>query len=323
MLNSLEDVCAQIRLLTDKAVKRNLTDGILLSGGLDTSILALMASKYRKLAAFTVAFKNAPAPDIEYAKLIASRFMMNHQIHVFDEEEMLPAIQNVVKTLKVFDPMTVRNSVAIYIGLELVKENGVKSIMTGDGLDELYAGYSWFFNMNEIELNARLANMWQSMEFTFIPMAESLGMEAKVPFLDDEFKTFAMNVDSKLKVKNERGQVWGKWIVRKSFEGLLPDEVIWRVKTPIEIGSGATVFPQFFEAKISNKYFNEQVKHHLEKDNVLIRDKEHLFYYEVFRSFFEPPAKIFSDVQGKLCPQCRSKVDSRSNFCRICGAYPI
>jgi len=323
MLNSLEDVCAQIRLLTDKAVKRNLTDGILLSGGLDTSILALVASKYRKLAAFTVAFKNAPAPDIEYAKLIAHRFLLNHQIHVFDEEEMFPAIRNVVKTLKVFDPMTVRNSVAIYIGLELAKENGIKGIMTGDGLDELFAGYSWFFNLSESELKARLANMWQSMEFTFVPMAESMEMEAKVPFLDDEFKTFAMSVDSKLKVKNERGQVWGKWIVRKSFEGLLPDEIIWRVKTPIEVGSGATVFPQFFEAKISDEYFNEQVTHHSEKDNVLIRDKEHLFYYEVFRSFFEPPSKIFSDVLGKLCPQCKSRVDARSSFCRVCGAYPI
>ena len=323
MLKSFDDVCAQIRLLTDKGVKRNLADGILLSGGLDTSILALVASKYKKLAAFTVAFKNAPAPDIEYAKLVANRLMMNHQIHVFDEEEMFPAIRNVVKTLKVFDPMTVRNSVAIYIGLEFAKENSVKSIMTGDGLDELFAGYSWFFNMDESELNTRLANMWQSMEFTFVPMAESLGMEAKVPFLDDEFKAYAMSVDSKLKVKNERGQLWGKWIMRKSFEGLLPDEIIWRVKTPIEVGSGATVFPQFFDAKISDEYFNEQVKHHLEKDRVLIRDKEHLFYYEVFRSLFEPPAKIFPNVQGKLCPQCKSGVDARSSFCRICGAYPI
>ena len=322
-MNSLEDTCAQIRFLIDKAVKRNLADGILLSGGLDTSILTLMVSKYRKLDAFTVAFKNAPAPDIEYAKLIAHTFMMNHQIHVFDEEEMFPAIRNVVKTLKVFDPMTIRNSAAVYIGLGFAKENGIKSIMTGDGLDELFAGYSWFFNLSENELNARLASMWQSMEFTFVPMSESLGIEAKTPFLDDEFKAFAMSVDSSLKVKNDRGQIWGKWIIRKTFEGLLPDEIIWRVKTPIEIGSGATKFPQFFEAKISDEYFKGQVKHHSEKDNVLIRDKEHLFYYEVFRSFFESPAKIFSDVQGKLCPQCKSNVDTRSNFCRICGAYPI
>lgn len=322
-MDSLEEVCAQIRLLTDKAVKRNLTDGILLSGGLDTSILTLIASKYRRIAAFTVAFKNAPAPDIEYAKLIASKFVMDHKVHVFDEEEMFPAIRNVIEILKVFDPMLVRNNVAIYIGLKLTRENGISSVMTGDGLDELFAGYSWLFNLSKAELDARLVNMWQLMEFSFVPLAESLGMEAKVPFLDSEFKAFAMNVDSRLKVKSERGQVWGKWIVRKSFEGLLPDEIIWRVKTPIEVGSGATVFPQFFEAKISDEYFDEQVKRHLEKDHVQIRDKEHLFYYEAFRSFFEPPAKIFSGAQGKLCPQCQSTIDERSNFCRICGAYPI
>jgi asparagine synthase (glutamine-hydrolysing) len=322
-VDSLEEICTQIRLQTDKTVRRNLTEGILLSGGLDTSILALVASKYRKMAAFTVAFKNAPAPDVEYAKLIANRLGMNHKLRVFDEEEIFPAIRNVIETLKVFDPMLVRNNVAIYIGLQLAKENGVNSIMTGDALDELFAGYSWLFNLSESELNIRLANMWKVMEFSFIPLAQSLDIVAKVPFLDDEFKAFAMNVDPKLKVKSERGQVYGKWIVRKAFEGLLPDEIIWRVKTPIEIGSGATVFPKFFEASISEDCFNERAKRYLDEDHVQIRDKEQLFYYEVFREFFEAPTKIFSGVKGKLCPQCQSRMDERSNFCRICGAYPI
>jgi asparagine synthase (glutamine-hydrolysing) len=248
---------------------------------------------------------------------------MNHEVHVFDEEEMFPAIRSVVETLKVFDPMLIRNNVAIYIGLQQAKENGISSVMTGDGLDELFAGYSWFFNLSEDELNVKLTNMWQSMEFSFIPLAESLGMEAKVPFLDDEFKAFAMNVDSKLKVGSERGQVWGKWIIRKSFEGLLPDEIIWRVKTPIEIGSGATVFPKFFEAKIPDKDFKDKVKNYLNKDKVSLRDKEQLFYYEIFRSLFESPAEIFSEAKGKLCPQCQSRINEKSNFCRICGAYPI
>jgi len=323
-LDSIENTFSQTRLLIDKVVKKNLTDGLLLSGGLDTSILALVASKYSSLNAFTVAFKNTPAPDIEFSKLVANRLDMDHKIHFFDEEEMFPAIRNVIKTLKVFDPMVVRNNAAIFVILQFAKENGVKGVMTGDGLDELFAGYSWLFDLSESKLNSKLSNMWQLMEFPSIPLARSLGMEAKTPYLDPEFKSFAMSIDLKLKIRSERGRIWGKWIIRKSFEGFLPDEIVWRAKTPN--GSGTymhAVFPKFFEAEIPNEYFKDKVKKYMRKDEVSIRDKEQLFYYEIFRFLFGPPIRIFSEAKGKLCPHCKSKVDERSSFCRICGAYPI
>ncbi len=322
-MNSIENMLSQIRLLVDKVVKRNLTNGMLFSGGLDTSIIAFVASKYSSLNAFTVAFENAPALDLEYSKIMANLLKMDHEIHFFAEKEMFSAIREVIETLKVFDPMEVRNSVAIFVGLKFAKENGIKGVMTGDGLDELFAGYSWLFSLSERELSSRLSNMWQTMQFSSIPMAYSLGMEAKAPYLDPEFKSFAKSVDPKLKIRSERGKIWGKWIIRKSFEGLLPDEIVWRLKHPIEYGSGTTVFPKFFEEKISDEYFQKKAKKYLEEDKVSIRDKEQLFYYEIFRSIFGTPIKVFSKAKGKLCPYCRSKGDERSNFCRICGAYPI
>ena len=322
-MDQIENICSQIRLLIDKVVKRNVTNGILFSGGLDTSIVAFVASKYSSLNAFTVAFENAPALDLEYSKIMAKLLKMDHNIHFFAEKEMFSAIREVIKTLRVFDPMEVRNSVAIFVGLKLAKENGVKGVMTGDGLDELFAGYSWLFNLSESELTSRLSNMLQTMQFSSIPMARSLGMEAKAPYLDPDFKSFAMSVDPKLKIRSERGKIWGKWIMRKSFEGLLPDEIVWRVKHPIEYGSGTTVFPKFFEEKISDEYFQKKAKKYLEEDQVSIRDKEQLRYYEVFRSVFGTPIKVFSKAKGKLCPYCKSKGDERSSFCRICGAYPI
>ncbi len=322
-MNSIENMLSQIRLLVDKVVKRNLTNGMLFSGGLDTSIIAFVASKYSSLNALTVAFENAPALDLEYSKIMANLLKMDHKIHVFAEKEMFSAIREVIETLKVFDPMEVRNSVAIFVGLKFAKKNGIKGVMTGDGLDELFAGYSWLFSLSERELSSRLSNMWQTMQFSSIPMAYSLGMEAKAPYLDPEFKSFAKSVDPKLKIRSERGKIWGKWIIRKSFEGLLPDEIVWRLKHPIEYGSGTTVFPKFFEEKISDEYFQKKAKKYLEEDKVSIRDKEQLFYYEIFRSIFGTPIKVFSNTKGKLCPYCRSKGDERSNFCRICGAYPI
>lgn len=322
-MDNIKDICSQIRLVIEKVVKRNLTDGILLSGGLDTSILALVASKYARLDAFTVAFRLAPSPDVHFAQLMTDQLKMDHKIHFFDETEMFPAMRKVIKTLKVFDPMEVRNSTAIYVGLQLAKKNGIKGVMTGDALDELFAGYSWLFHFSHDELNTRLSNMWQLMEFTSIPLARSLGMEAKAPYLDPEFKSFAMGVDSKLKIRSERDKMWGKWIIRKSFEGLLPDEIVWRVKTPIEYGSGTTVFPKFFETKISDEYFKDKVKEYFEVDQVSIRDKEQLHNYEIYRELFGPPIKVFKKAKGKTCPYCKSKGDERSSFCRICGAYPI
>jgi asparagine synthase (glutamine-hydrolysing) len=297
---------------------------MLFSGGLDTSVIAFEASKHTKLEAFTVAFENSPALDLEYARLMADLLKMKHTVHVFGEEEMQSAIRDVIKVLKVFDPMGVRNSVAAYVGLKAAKENGIKGVMTGDGLDELLGGYSWLFSLDEQELKEYLSNMWQVMQFTSIPMAESLGMVSKPPFLDPEFKAFAYGVDTKHMIRSERGKMWGKWIMRKAYEGLLPDKIVWRVKTPLEFGSGTTVFPQVFSKKISDSYFHEKAKRYREADQVTIRDKEHLFYYEIFRSQFGVPSEVFKDAKGKQCPYCKSKGGNlKSKFCKVCGAYPI
>lgn len=313
----------RIRRLTDRVVKRNLADGILLSGGLDTSIVAVVASKYSRLEAYTVAFEDSPALDIEYAKKIANLLKVSHTIRFFGAEEMPSVIREVIRVLKVFDPMEVRNSVAVFVGLNAAKEHGINSILTGDGLDELFAGYSWLFNLSESELASRLYRMGQTMQFSSIPMAHALGMDAKAPYLDPEFKSFAYSVEPNLKVRSEGGKTWGKWIIRKSFEGFLPHEIVWRVKTPIERGSGTTIFPQLFDERIPDTSFQEKAKKYLEEDHVSLRDKEHLSYYETFKSLFGVPIEIFAESKGKLCPYCRSKGDRRSNFCRICGAYPI
>ena len=91
-MGSTNEICLELRKLTEKVVKKNLTDGILFSGGLDTSIVAFEASKHTKLEAFTVAFENSPALDVEYSKLMADLLKMNHTVHVFGQEEMHSAI---------------------------------------------------------------------------------------------------------------------------------------------------------------------------------------------------------------------------------------
>jgi asparagine synthase (glutamine-hydrolysing) len=321
MSASTQETCSELRFLLEEAVKRNLSEGILLSGGLDTSVLAVIASELVPLKAFTVVFKGAPAPDIEYATLVANKLRLKHLVYHFGMDELYEAIQNVVETMKSFDPMEIRNSVTIHIGLTVAKERGIGSAMTGDACDELFAGYSFLFNLEKEQLDLELRKLWDVMLFSSIPLARALGLEAKLPYLDPDFKSFAMRLDSKYKIRSERGKIWGKWIVRKAFEGILPEEVLWRVKTPIEYGSGTSTLPTLFNEKISDEEFKDKRQKYLKSDKVTIRDKEQLFYYEVYRASIGVPHPTGS--KGKLCPQCNSNAPEKATYCRTCGAYPI
>jgi asparagine synthase (glutamine-hydrolysing) len=317
----IDEVCSKLRDLLEEAGKNNLAEGVLLSGGLDTSILAVIASKFVSLKSVTVAFQNSSAPDVEYAVLMANKLRLEHIIHVFNEDELYDAIAMVVKTMKSFDPMEIRNSVTIYVGLKVAKENGISTIMTGDGSDELLAGYSFLFGLEREKLDLELKKMWNVMVFSSLPLAKTLGIEAKLPYLEQDFKDFAMKLDPQYKIQTENGRTYGKWILRKAFEKNLPREVAWRVKTPIEYGSGTTILPTFFNEKISDTEFDEKKRRYFTQDKVTIRDKEQLFYYETYRSSIGVPHP--TNLKGRTCPQCNTNITENATYCRTCGAYPL
>jgi asparagine synthase (glutamine-hydrolysing) len=309
----------ELRVSLESAVQRNLADAILLSGGLDTSIVGALAVNQSPLKAYTIALEGAPAPDVEYAKLVAQRFGLKHMLHIFSMEELMKNLPEVMKTLKVFDPMEIRNSAAVYIAMKDAKEDGVSTFLTGDACDELFAGYSFLFNLDPLALKTSLQKLWNAMSFSAVPMAQSLDMVAKIPFLEPEVRKLASEMDPSLLVVEEKGQKWGKWIVRKAFEDLLPTQITWRLKTPIEYGCGTTTLPQVFDGRISDEEFRERQEHIKAVDNVTIRDKEHLVYYEMFHQIFgDRPETV-----GRTCPQCQYEVRADATFCRTCGAYPI
>ena len=305
----------------EESVRRNLTDGLLLSGGLDTAILAYLASKWVKPGCITVALRGAPAPDVDYARLVASRLELKHHLYYFDSEELDDSIRAVIRIMKSFDPMEIRNDAALYIALRVARDSGMSTIMTGDACDELFAGYSFFFGLTREQLDTALKKMQANMRFASVYLAEELGIAVKLPFLDPQFKAFATNLDVGLKVKSERGQVWGKWIMRKAFENIMPQEIVWRDKAPIEVGTGTTILPSLCDLRISDPEFNEKKMRYLNQDRVVIRSKEHLFYYEIYRSVVGVP--YARDSSARVCPDCGSNVAEGTSFCRTCGAYPI
>jgi len=318
---TIDEASRKLRLLLDEAVRRNLTDGILLSGGLDTSVLAKVASEYVSLKAFTVAFKNTPAPDVEYAKSIAAHLGLKHTTHYFDENELYHAISAVIKTMKSFDPHVIRNSAPLFIGLTLAGEEGSNNVMTGEGCDELFAGYPYLYELEREQLRLELHKLWKIGIFPEIDLAKSLGMQVKLPYLDPKLVSFAMDLDPDLKVREEKGQKWGKWIVRKAFEDTLPKRIVWRKKMGAEFGSGTASLTSILNSRISDMEFERKKKKYLDDDGVVIRAKEQLFYYEIFKSEVGTPPLI--EQEGKTCPYCNSSVSIEATYCPTCGAYPL
>jgi asparagine synthase (glutamine-hydrolysing) len=320
-LRQVSEVCSELRETLETAVERNRAPCMLLSGGLDTSLLAAIASRRFSFKAITVTFDGAEAPDLAFARRVADYLGLQHIVHCFNWAEVLDTIPQVVKVIRTFDPMEVRNDVAIFIALKHAKANNLTATITGDGCDELFAGYSFLLEHDAEHVRIELEKMWKTMSFASVPMASALDMEAKLPFLDPEIKLLATKLDPKYLVRGHQGRRHGKWILRKAFERILPDDVIWRMKTPIEWGTGTTVFPRVFDRSISDTEFEAKVRRYVEEDEVILGDKEHLFYYEIYRSIFGIPRRDRS--HGKTCPKCRSNIPPEVSYCRTCGAFPI
>jgi asparagine synthase (glutamine-hydrolysing) len=165
--------------------------------------------------------------------------------------------------------------------------------------------------------------MWNEMGFASIPMAKSLGMTVKAPFLDPEFMYYAKKLPIKLKINMRDGVKYSKWIIRKAYEELIPTDVIWRPKVPLEAGTGTEVLRTFFDKETSDSEFEETKRLILKEDDVKIQDKEQLLYYKFFRESFGKPSKVYPDNGGIKCPYCKSYIKTKIQFCKICGAYPI
>ena len=302
----------------DEAVEKNAARGILLSGGLDSAIVAAIAGKSLRLTGVTASFKDAP--DVKFSEIIAEKLGIDHIMVPIDEKAAEVGAQRAIKVMNSFDPMEIRNDATILIGLQAAKNHGVGEVMTGDAGDELFAGYNFLFGRSHGELAVSLRKIWSTMRFSSTSIGKSLGVTVKIPFLDKNLKEFAMAINPDLKIREHNGQTYGKWILRRAFDGVLPPEIIWRTKMPIERGSGTSVLSSYFNSRISDNEFNRKTNEYLKSDGVHIRDKEHLVYYEAYKTEFGSP-RGFGEG-SKICRGCGAYLLEIMDFCRVCGASP-
>jgi len=296
------------------------SDYISLSGGLDSSILAYLL-KEKNISAVAIITKDFVASDLTYCQMISSKLGLPLDLRTESTEELLSAIEETIKILKIFNNIEIRNSVVMYLALNAIKEKGHNGIITGDGADELFAGYSFFLNKNEKELQNDLERIWDIMHFPTKKIGEALGVKVETPFLFENVVEFAKNVPVNLKVKEENGKKFGKWILRKAFEKKLPNAIVWRKKVPVQDGSGTSGLTNLFDVIISNDVFKTRVEQIQEQDNVIIQSKESLHYYDIYKKFFKPPFKLHSSESK--CPFCQWEIKPDTKFCRMCGSFPI
>ena len=310
-----EEQC--MRILTN-AVNECKSDWIALSGGLDSSILAHLR-KDQKPQTMTIITKDFLGTDLTFAQIIAKHLGLNLSLIQVSMEEVLDSINETIKILGNYNDIEIRNSIVPYIYLTTLKKKGVDSVITGDGADEVFAGYNFLLKKSDEEIGEELKRIKKIMHFPSKDIARSLNMKVETPFLNEELIKFSDDIEISEKINAKDGEKFGKWILRETFEKYLPNNITWREKSPMQDGSGTNNLTGLFNTIITDDIFTEKKTRILEEDGVYIRTKESLHYYECFRK----TNSVKKSDSDNRCPDCNYEIAPNSRFCRMCGKFPI
>ena len=267
-------ICQNIKkLLTEAVDKRLMSDrpiGCLLSGGLDSSLIAALVAKHyppNTLETFSIGLKNST--DLYYAKIVADFIKSKHHHVELTENDFLDAIEEVIYKIESYDTTTVRASVGNYLISKYISQNSnCVVIYNGDGSDEVCGSYLYLKNAptpNDFH-NECLRLLNEIHYFDVLRSDRSIsenGLEPRTPFLDTKFVKYYLSIDSKLRSSNEKME---KYLLRKSFEGILPKEVLWRRKEAFSDGvsgkerSWYEIIQDLIEEKISDEEFKNYKK---------------------------------------------------------------
>ncbi|TDX85950.1 asparagine synthase B [Epilithonimonas xixisoli] len=249
---------AAIRKGLEDAVHRQLMSdvpyGVLLSGGLDSSIIAAVTAKYARqriesgdtqeawyprLHSFAVGLEGSP--DLAAARKAADHIGSVHHEIKYTVQEGLDAIKDVIYHLETYDVTTIRASTPMYLLARVIKSMGIKMVLSGEGSDELFGGYLYFHKAPSAQAfhEETVRKLGKLHLYDCLRANKSLmawGIEGRVPFLDKEFMDIAMNINPKDKmITPERME---KWVLRKAFEDILPESIAWRQKEQFSDGVG-------------------------------------------------------------------------------------
>ena len=301
----------------EDAVERQLMSdvpyGVLLSGGLDSSITSAIAKKFSnlrvesgntedawwpRLHSFAVGLKGSP--DLAAAQKVADHIGTVHHEITFTIQEGLDAIKDVIYHLETYDITTIRAATPMYLMARVIKSMGIKMVLSGEGSDELFGGYLYFHKApNAKEFHEETVRKLEKLHMYDCLRANKAlsawGIEGRVPFLDKEFIDVAMRLNpSEKMITPERME---KWVLRKAFENMLPGEVAWRQKEQFSDGVGYSWIDTLKEV-VNTEVSDKQMEQAAFKFPIQTpQTKEEYFYRSIFHSHFP------SDAAAKSVPQ--------------------
>ena len=288
--------------LSDAVHRQLMSDvpyGVLLSGGLDSSITSALAKKFSskrvesndtqsawwpQLHSFSVGLEGSP--DLEAARKVSEHIGSIHHEVIFTIQEGLDAIRDVIYHLETYDITTVRASTPMFLMARSIKSHGIKMVLSGEGADELFGGYLYFHKAPSAEEfhKETVRKLDKLHQYDCLRANKSLaawGIEGRVPFLDKEFIDVAMRINPEDKMINSERME--KWVVRKAFEDYLPESVAWRQKEQFSDGVGYSWIDTLKEV-VENAITDDQMKNAKFRFPLQTPQNKEEFYY---RSIFE------------------------------------
>ncbi|WP_435137630.1 asparagine synthase B [Formosa sp. A9] len=316
-----------IKEALEAAVHRQLMSdvpyGVLLSGGLDSSVTSAIAKKYAQkriesddtsdawwpqLHSFSVGLEGSP--DLAAAQKVADHIGTVHHEIKFTIQEGLDAIRDVIYNLETYDITTIRASTPMYLMARVIKSMGIKMVLSGEGADELFGGYLYFHKApNAKEFHEETVRKLSKLHmYDCLRANKSLaawGIEGRVPFLDKEFIDVAMSINPQDKMIN--GERMEKWVVRKAFEDMLPESVAWRQKEQFSDGVGYSWIDTLKEI-VNEEVSDEQLANaHFRFPIQTPQNKEEFYYRSIFEEHFPSDAAALS-VPQEASVACSTKI---------------
>ena len=315
----IEDLKKSLEDAVHRQLMSDVPYGVLLSGGLDSSITSALAKKfsskriesndkddawYPQLHSFSVGLKGSP--DLKAAKIVAKHIgSIHHEIN-FTVQEGLDALRDVIYHIETYDVTTVRASTPMYLMARVIKSMGIKMVLSGEGADEIFGGYLYFHkapNSKEFH-NETVRKIEKLYQYDCLRANKSLaawGIEGRVPFLDKEFMDVAMNINPTDKMINEKRME--KWVLRKAFETYLPKKVAWRQKEQFSDGVGYSWIDSLKEL-VENEVSDNDFKNANKKFSFQTpMSKEEYYYRSIFEEHFpsKTAAQTVPSVPSVAC----------------------
>lgn len=301
---STPKIAKKVKELMERSVSSRLPGegrvGVLLSGGIDSSVIAALVAKLvdRPLT-FTIGLKDAE--DVPYARMVARYLGTEHHEYIISEEEMVRHVHDVIYHLESFDMPLVRSALANYLVAKIAADHGVKTVFVGEGGDELFGGYHHLKELNSHkEVNQELVEMLRNGYRSGFQRVDRMNMansiEPQVPFMDQELVEFALSIPIEYKLHDNGDGLEEKWILRKAFEGELPDEIIHRRKKKFFTGSGsADAISHLINTLVSDEEYQRFKENMPDLNGFQIRNKEEYYYYSIFSKSF-PGGSVLETV---------------------------